>query len=80
MKREVFSTYEVDGEVWGALFPVDTELESLENELAELDSAIFNFSKTHDLRGPASKSLELMRQRRASLENKISTYKLQQSK
>jgi hypothetical protein len=76
----VFSTYEVDGELWGALFPVDTELEKLENELAELDSAIFNFSKTHDLRGPAWKSLQLMRERRASLEAKIYIYKLQQSK
>jgi hypothetical protein len=76
----MFGTYEVDGELWGTLFPVDPELEKLENELAELDSAIFNFSKTHDLRGPASKSLDLMRERRASLENKISTYKLQQSK
>lgn len=76
MKRKVFSTYEVDGELWGALFPVDPELEKLENELAELDSAIFNFTKTNDLRGPASGSLALMRQRRASLENKIATYKV----
>ena len=76
MKHDVFSTYEVDGEVWGAVFPTNPELVKLENELVELDSAIFNFTKTKDLRGPASKSLELMRKRRASLETKIATYKV----
>jgi uncharacterized protein YdcH (DUF465 family) len=75
-ERDVFGKFEVDGQVWGALFPVDPELERLKTELAELDSAIFNFTKTRDLRGSAYETLELMRKRRTALEDKIENYKV----
>jgi hypothetical protein len=63
--RKLFSTQEVD-----------PKLGELTIELAELDSAIFNFTKTRDLRGSASETLALMRKRRAALEDKIATYKV----
>jgi hypothetical protein len=63
-------------EILDELFAEDKALTQLKEDLAELDSEIFRFSKTHDLRGPASRSLDLMRQRRASIEFKIATYEV----
>jgi hypothetical protein len=63
-------------EILDELFAEDKALTKLKEDLAELDSEIFRFSKTHDLRGPAARSLDLMRQRRASIELKIATYEV----
>jgi len=61
-------------EILDELFAEDKTLTKLKEDLAELDSEIFRFSKTHDLQGPASRSLDLMRQRRSSLEAKIAIF------
>jgi hypothetical protein len=63
-------------EILDELFAEDKTLTKLKDELAELDSEIFKFSRTHDLRGPAQRSFELMCKRRASLETKIATYEV----
>lgn len=67
---------ETASEVLEEMFAEDENLTQLKQDLAELDSAIFIFTKTNDLRGPAFRSLELMRKRRASLETKIATYEV----
>lgn len=61
-------------EIWKELFKEDAALTQLKDDLAELDSQMFRFSKTKELAGPAKKSYRLMRIRRASLELKIATY------
>jgi hypothetical protein len=42
-------------EILDELFAEDKNLTKLKEDLAELDSEIFRFSKTHDLQGPASR-------------------------
>lgn len=63
-------------EILNELFAEDKALTKLKDELAELDSEIFRFSRTHDVRGPAQRSFELMCKRRTSLELKIATYEV----
>lgn len=61
-------------EILEELFQEDEALTQLKDDLAELDSQMFRFSKSNDLTGSAKRSYRLMRIRRASLEIKIATY------
>lgn len=66
---------EEDGsKILDELFAEDATLTKLKQELAELDSIIYRFSKTNDLQGSASKTLQLMRKRRESIEAKVDSY------
>lgn len=66
---------ESDGiEIFDHLFKEDATLTQLKQDLAELDSQMFKWTLTKDLRGSAEKSFRLMRIRRASLEIKIATF------
>ncbi len=61
-------------EILDELFKEDAALTQLKQDLAELDSQMFSWTRTKDLEGSAGKSYRLMQIRRASLEIKIATF------